>query len=561
MKSRPSLLLIGNQTAFDPAVLAGADWTQVNDAAQAAEQLRINQFSSVVAEPNLVKELLRDNMVLDHLDTGVAILDLNGCILWANQALIRWCAPSPVGEPLLDALTGYTASAYDPDPFAQARNGSPMALRLEQVPDAEPTDHASIELTVRPLHEEAAGPVTQLLVTIRNITSEVEQQKKLDALHQAGRELSGLDPMLLSEMNVPTRIELLKQNLRRCFHDLLSFDIIELRLLDRSSRELRPLLQDGMTDEAASRVLMAEETGNGVTGYVAATGISYLCPDTAADPLYLEGATGARSSMTVPLKFNDEVVGTLNVESPRTNGFGPDDLQFTELFSKEIAVALHTLDLLTAQQNCTASQSIDAVNRQIAIPMDEILTAAARLLAGPGGADPESAEKLKKILDAARQVKDSVHLVGQEMVGAEEQKDCPLYGKRILVLDTDERVRRQAHLLLARLGAVVETATSSSDALALLAESTFDAVFQDVKPPDMGGYETYRRIRAAQPKAVVALTTGFGYDSAHSIVKARQDGMKHVLYKPFRPDQVINAVLDRPPTHARTASSTNGKAG
>ena len=61
--------------------------------------------------------------------------------------------------------------------------------------------------------------------------------------------------------------------------------------------------------------------------------------------------------MTVPLKYNDEVVGTLNVESPRLSGFGPDDLQFTELFSKEIAAALHTLDLLTAQNKLAPPRS------------------------------------------------------------------------------------------------------------------------------------------------------------------------------------------------------------
>src|SRR5262249_3298180 len=152
---------------------------------------------------------------------------------------------------------------------------------------------------------------------------------------------------------------LLKQNLRRYIRDLLHYDNIEVRLLNRRTGELRPLLEDGMTDEAAGRALYARPTGNGVTGYVAATGQSYLCPDTAQDPLYIQGAAEARSSMTVPLKYHDEVIGTLNVESPRPNGFGPEDLQFTELFSKEIAAALHTLDLLTAQQVCTAAQSID----------------------------------------------------------------------------------------------------------------------------------------------------------------------------------------------------------
>ena len=101
-------------------------------------------------------------------------------------------------------------------------------------------------------------------------------------------------------MNLPTRIELLKQNLRRYIRDLLHYDIIEVRLLDRRTGELRPLLEDGMTKEAACRVLFARPAGNGVTGYVAATGQSYLCPDTASDPLYFEGAK--------PAQFDDGAV-------------------------------------------------------------------------------------------------------------------------------------------------------------------------------------------------------------------------------------------------------------
>jgi DNA-binding NtrC family response regulator len=40
----------------------------------------------------------------------------------------------------------------------------------------------------------------------------------------------------------------------------------------------------------------------------------------------------------------------------------------------------------------------------------------------------------------------------------------------------------------------------------------------------------------------MVLMTGFGYDPGHSIVKARQAGLQHVLYKPFRLDQLVNAV-------------------
>ena len=66
----------------------------------------------------------------------------------------------------------------------------------------------------------------------------------------------------------------------------------------------------------------------------------------------------------------------------------------------------------------------------------------------------------------------------------------------------------------------------------------------ETKPADLGGFDTYCRLKAARPGVRIAMTTGFGYDSAHSIVKARADGMEYVLFKPFRQDQLLKAILD-----------------
>src|SRR5262249_52733813 len=181
-----------------------------------------------------------------------------------------------------------------------------------------------------------------------------------------------LTPEQLAEMPVEERIELLKHNIRKFTHDLLHYDVIEIRLLDRTTGKLEPLLEEGMTPEAAGRVLYAKAEGNGVTGFVAATGKSYLCPDTANDPLYIEGARGARSSLTVALTVGDQVIGTFNVESPQLNGFGEEDLQFAEIFCREIAQALHTLELLTAEKRSTATQSVEAISREVALPVDDI---------------------------------------------------------------------------------------------------------------------------------------------------------------------------------------------
>jgi CheY-like chemotaxis protein len=539
---RPRVLVVGPTPAGAHGLLRTADVVAAEDAAAAVERLRADAFVAVVLDPRHfaagLSDLLRDELVLRHVETALATLDPAGVVTWANPVLRAWCPDEPVGKPLVEAV-GATVVAAAADPFAAARAGRAAAFRLHR--PASP-DRPYLDVTVSPV-EGPDGTVRELVASARNVSPEVEQQKKLDALHAAGRELSGLDPSQLAEMNTPTRVELLKQNLRRYIHDLLRYDIIEVRVLDRRTGELRPLLEDGMTAEAAKRVLFAKTQANGVTGFVAATGQSYLCPDTAADPLYLQGAAEARSSMTVPLKHQDEVIGTLNVESPRPRGFGADDLQFTELFSKEIAAALHTLDLLTAQQECTASQSIEAVSREIALPVDEVLGGAATLLQRVGDSDPDTAAQLRKILAAARQVKARVREVGGQFA-TEPVPDGPLAGKRVLVVDADERIRRSAHLLLTRLGAGVEAAGTAGEGVALSTGEPFDAVFVEVKPADMGGYEAFRRLRAACPAARVSLTTGFGYDAAHSIVKARADGLKAVLFKPFRQDQVVRAVLD-----------------
>ena len=39
--------------------------------------------------------------------------------------------------------------------------------------------------------------------------------------------------------------------------------------------------------------------------------------------------------------------------------------------------------------------------------------------------------------------------------------------------------------------------------------------------------------------------TAYGYDPSHSIVKARNEGLHSVLYKPFRVDQLLDA-LEKP---------------
>jgi two-component system, sensor histidine kinase SagS len=495
---------------------------------------------------NRAASLLQHESILEVLGEGIAVLCPDLRVQWANVTFEHWCGGPAIGKSIHEALHAPAFLGADPTPFITALAGKNAATRIAAA------DDRYLELRVTPMLDQT-GRVQQIIVLCRDVTAEVHQQQKLDALHQAGRELGALNAGQPADVADEERVEILKHNIRKLTHDLLHYDVIEIRLLDPTTGELRPLLAEGMTCHAATRALFARPEGNGVTGYVAATGKSYVCADTAHDPHYIEGAQGARSSLTVALVWGDKVIGTFNVESPHPSAFGPQDLQFAEIFCRELASALHTLDLLLLEKRQTATQSIEAINREVGLPVDDILTAGTSLLERWIGHEPEMADKLRKIIASARVIKQSIQKVGDDIAPAVgplafpgTESPCRL-NLRVLVVDNDERVRRSAHSVLGRLGCIVETARDGQEALTLAKLSSYEAMLADIRLPDMSGYEVYRLLRQAQPTANVTLMTGFGYDATHSLVRARQEGLKHVLYKPFRVDQLLAALQDRPP--------------
>ena len=110
------------------------------------------------------------------------------------------------------------------------------------------------------------------------------------------------------------------------------------------------------------------------------------------------------------------------------------------------------------------------------------------------------------------------------------------------MVDSDEAIRRSAHHLLGVQGAVVETARDGHEAVALMRQTPYSAALVDIRLPDLDGYQIFHRLHEIQPQTPVILMTGFGYDPTHSIVKARQEGLQTVLYKPFRSDRLMEAV-------------------
>jgi len=557
---KPRILLLGRAPeGVDPVLSKLGDAVTtvvVQNPIRAFALLAREQFDAVyVASPHLREavafgKLLQNERILEQMPDGVVLLDSNNSVIWGNGRLREWTGRDSVVGMNFYALLG-SPEILGPDfcPFNTA-----LSTGTRSCSTLRSADNRYYRLHALPVRD-SDGPANHLIVTVRDVTSEVLQQQKLVAIHQAGIQLADLSPDELSHMSIDERIELLKSNILHFTQDLLKFDVVEIRLLDANTGKLEPLLAAGMVPEAAGRDLYADKQNNGVTGYVAATGKSYLCEDTTEDPLYLEGSKGAKSSLTVPLILHDKTIGTFNVESPKPRAFSESDMQFLEIFTRDVAVALNTLELLVAEKASTTVESVEAIHSAVALPVDDILNDAVNIMERYIGHEPDVAERLQNILRNARDIKQVIQQVGKQMTPSlahpqplHSAQRPQLAGLQILVVDADDSVRSAAHELLERYGCVVETAHDGGEAVCMvrgLAPGVdYDAIIADIRLPDMSGYELMLKLQGAMEHVPMVLMTGFGYDSGHSIVKARQAGLRAdaVLYKPFRLDALLDTV-------------------
>ncbi len=565
MDQKPKILYLTTQSEQIPEDLRrSSDVEPIEDAARAFSEWSKQKFDCLcIAADSLdhFRRLQQNEHILEQMPEGVALLDVDNQIVWANRQLRDWSnGQETVGMNFYAAMGNPEILGPDFCPFHTA-----LATGQASSSTIRTADNRYFHVHAAPVIQ---GELTDnMIVTVSDVTEETLQQQKLAAIHRAGIELADLTPGEVFEMEVDDRIELLKSNILHYTQDLLNFNVIEIRLLDQATGELTPLLSVGLDPDAATRDLFARPLDNGVTGFVAATGKSYLCEDITEDPLYIEGLKGALSSLTVPVIWHDHVIGTFNVESPDPRAFSESDLQFLEIFARDVAVALNTLELLVAQKANTAQQSVEAIHSAVALPVDEILNDAVNVMERYIGHEPEVVDRLKRILQNARDIKQVIQKVGQKMAPAEAvpsgvkiEKHPKLRNMRVLVVDPDEPVRNDAHALLERYGAIVETAHSGDEALMMVRNCGpnlgYEVIISDIKLPDMNGYELQCKLKELIDPVPLVLMTGFGYDPGHTIVKARREGLhpKAILYKPFRLDQLLEVVETIIDTHAKVNS-------
>ncbi len=113
------------------------------------------------------------------------------------------------------------------------------------------------------------------------------------------------------------------------------------------------------------------------------------------------------------------------------------------------------------------------------------------------------------------------------------------YGKRVLIADDEESVRRLVAIVLEQAGYIVHAAVDGVEALGEMKKRRFDAVISDFHMPRLDGEQFLLLSRLMWPDIPVVLLSAELRELPASL---KQHGARILVSKPFSPQVLLQAL-------------------
>ncbi len=562
---RPRVLVVGDigGGAQEVSRVLSSDFDVVRTAASVVDRVSLAQFAMVLAAPSELGSLglaasgqVSEGQaiaILSAIGEGVCLTTHDGEVVWAND---RFRGFEDQVRSRVAAVCRQAGQVFGDQMLTQEPSSYAPTARYDI---SAPDESRYFEVVVAPISSDLGQP-GRVAAIVWDVTQSRRFQHKMDAIDRAGAELVRLDAEAIRKKHVADRLKVLEDKIIRFSQELLRFDQLAIRLIDERTGRLELVIARGLSKEAMEVELYAQKEGNGIMGYAAATGRSYLCPDVRKDRRYVTGMPGAKSSLTVPLRIHDRVIGAFNVESELIAAFTEEDRQFAEMFATHVAMALYILDLLVIERCATGETVTGTVRGELIEPLNDIIKEAGWLREA-AERDPSLKEHIDRILVDVAAIRQRVNDAAsgpQTILGADKmlldiEVDPRLKGRRVLVADDEPKIRDAVRSVLRGKGCSVVVCKDGAHAIAELqaaaegggggsVDGPYELVISDIKMPDRNGYEVFSVAKSLNADVPVILMTGFGYDPHHSIVRASQEGLQCVLFKPFQIERLMEEV-------------------
>ncbi len=201
-------------------------------------------------------------------------------------------------------------------------DGSMGVLALADMDREYTVTKSQFEL-VQVLAQEAAGAVENA----RLFKREQRRSSHLALLNELGRKASlVLNPREL----LPT----ICRQVRSAF----GYDLARIEMLDPGREELVVEAEAGYGPELIGRRI---RMGDGLAGAAADSGEPALANSVVKEPRYIALHPGIRSALSLPLKYREELIGVLSLESRQAYAFSQQDVLTLQTLADQLAIALH----------------------------------------------------------------------------------------------------------------------------------------------------------------------------------------------------------------------------
>lgn len=113
-------------------------------------------------------------------------------------------------------------------------------------------------------------------------------------------------------------------------------------------------------------------------------------------------------------------------------------------------------------------------------------------------------------------------------------------GRRILVIDDEDAVRKSFTLALEDTGYQVETAESGERGLKKIQTNKYDLIFLDLKMPGMNGVETLRELRKIDKSVPIYIVTAFHKEFFDQLKGAAEEEIGfEIVKKPLSSERIV----------------------
>ena len=116
---------------------------------------------------------------------------------------------------------------------------------------------------------------------------------------------------------------------------------------------------------------------------------------------------------------------------------------------------------------------------------------------------------------------------------------------RILIIDDEDELRSMLRRMLEQAGHQVTEAVDGAEGIKLYEQDRPDLIITDIIMPEKEGVETIIALRRADPDLpIIAISGGGRLEATDFLTMAKKLGARRTLSKPFRRDQLLEAVGD-----------------